>query len=322
MKKTRLAVLLLIGAALLCACQKREAQAPAPAQKKLGVITTLFPLYDFARAVGGDKAEVTLLLPPGVEAHHFDPRPDDILKIKKADVFIYTNEYMEPWASKLLQGVATESLLVVDSSKGAKLLKTGHEDEHGAEGKHEEEAQHHHGGMDPHIWLDFANARLMVDNIAAGMAAKDPANKDYYAARAAAYKAELQKLDDEFKAGLATCGTREFIHGGHNAFGYLTERYGLKYRPALKSMSTEAEPTPADIAGLIKEMRKSGLKYIYSEELLSPQTAEMIAKETGARILTLHGAHNISRDDLANGVTFIALMKKNLANLRIGLQCQ
>ncbi len=314
MKKTYLAVLLLIVVALLSACQRKEAKAPALEGKKLGVITTLFPLYDFARTVGGDKVDVTLLLPPGVEAHHFDPRPDDIMKITRADVFIYTNEQMEPWAGKLLKGVASPSLLIVDSSKGVRLVEAGPEEEH--------EGEHHHGGMDPHIWLDFANARIMVDNIAAGMSAKDPANKDYYAAKAVSYKAELQKLDDEFKAGLANCGTREFLHGGHNAFGYLTRRYGLTYRPALQSMSADAEPTPAEITGLVKHMRKHGLKYIYSEELLSPRTAETIAKETGAGILKIHGAHNISKEDLDKGLTFISLMKKNLENLRTGLQCR
>src|SRR5919204_165793 len=165
-------VMLLASVALLCVCQSKEAKAPAPARKKLSVLTTLFPLYDFARTIGGDKVEVTLLLPPGVEAHHFDPRPDDIVKIRGAEVFIYTNEYQEPWAGKILRGVAPASLLVVDSSKGIKLLKAGpeeeHEGEHGAEGKesagHKEEGHHHHGGMDPHIWLDFANARILVDN--------------------------------------------------------------------------------------------------------------------------------------------------------------
>ena len=318
MKKISLVVMLLTGVALLCACQSKEAKAPAPAEKKLGVITTLFPLYDFARTIGGDKVEVTLLLPPGVEAHTFDPRPDDIMKIKRADLFVFTNEYMEPWADRLLKGVATASLLVVDSSKGVSLLKADHEEGH--EGEHDH--HHHAGGMDPHIWLDFANARIMVDNITAGMSAKDPVNKDYYAARAAAYKAELQKLDDDFKAGLASCRTREFIHGGHNAFGYLTRRYGLHYRPAVRSLSADAEPTPADFADLVRQMRKSSAKYIFSEELLSPRTAELIARETGAGILLLHGAHNISKADLANGVTFIALMRKNLENLRTGLQCR
>jgi zinc transport system substrate-binding protein len=308
--------LLLICVALVCACQKKEAQAPAV--KKLMVVTTLFPLYDFARAIGGDKADVTLLLPPGIEPHTFEPKPADVMTVNKADIFVFTNEYMEPWAKSFLGGLPTHNITVVDTSRGVTLLKAGpeegHEEAHG-------EDHHHHGGMDPHIWLDFANARIMVDNILVEMVGKDPANRDYYNARAAAYKAELTKLDDEYRAGLAVCGKRVFLHGGHYAFGYLARRYGLQYQSA-SAVNADAEPTPGKLADLVKLMRANGLKYVYSEELLSTRSAETIARETGATVLLLHGAHNISRDDLANRVTFISLMRKNLENLRIGLQCR
>ncbi|TWJ33574.1 metal ABC transporter substrate-binding protein [Geobacter argillaceus] len=323
MKRLLPGAILFAALCIVCACQKND--APRSQHQKLRVVTTLFPLYDFAREIGGDKVDVTLLLPPGVEPHSFEPRPDDLVRISKADLFIFTSEQMEPWAMKLIKGVAEKSLLVVDSSKGARLLKAGAAKEHKGEqsaGMTAGNDGHHHGeGMDPHIWLDFSNARIMVDNMATGMATKDPANREYYTARAAAYKTELQKLDDEFKAGLATCGTREFLHGGHYAFGYLANRYGLTYRSA-QAVNPDAEPTPATIAGLVKLMREHHLTYVYSEELLSPRNAEMIAKESGAKILMLHGAHNISKDELASGATFIALMKKNLATLRTGLQCR
>jgi zinc transport system substrate-binding protein len=175
--------------------------------------------------------------------------------------------------------------------------------------------------MDPHIWLDFANARIMVDNILSAMVSKDPADRGYYTARAVVYKAELKKLDDEYSAGLAGCGKRALLHGGHYAFGYMARRYGLQYQSA-SAVNADAEPTPAKLAELVKLMRANGLKYVFSEELLSPRSAETIAKETGATVLLLHGAHNISKEDLAKGVTFIALMKKNLENLRIGLECR
>jgi zinc transport system substrate-binding protein len=329
MEKLIYCLLIVICAAPLTACQKKEAKTPA--EKKLTVVTTLFPLYDFARTIGGDKAEVTLLLPPGIEPHTFQPKPADVMNMSKADIFVYTNEYMEPWAKSFLNGLPTNDITVVDTSRGVTLQKGApeeeeHEGEHGGEGDgHDEhgEAGHHceHGGMDPHMWLDFANARIIVDNILSAMVAKDPANRDYYTERAAAYKAELQKLDDDYKAGLSTCGKRVFLHGGHYAFGYLAKRYGLRYLSA-SAVNADAEPTPVKMAELIKLMRSTGLKYVYSEELLSTRSAETIAKETGATVLMLHGAHNISRDDLAKGVTFIALMKKNLENLRIGLQCR
>lgn len=316
MKKLFFGILLLICAANLSACQKKG--APATAEKKLTVVTTLFPLYDFVRTIGGDRADVTLLLPPGLEPHSFEPKPADVMKVNKADIFVFTNEYMEPWAKSFINGLPGANVTIVNTSKGVTLLKSGPEEAH--EGEHGED-HHHHGGMDPHIWLDFANARIMVDNILAAMVAKDPANRDYYTARAAAYKAELTKLDDEYKAGLANCSKRIFLHGGHYAFGYLAKRYGLQYLSA-SAVNADAEPTPAKLAELVKLMRSNGLKYVFSEELLSPRSAETIAKETGATVLLLHGAHNISKDDFAGGVTFIMLMKKNLENLRTGLECR
>ncbi|RNC69202.1 MAG: zinc-binding protein [Desulfuromonadales bacterium] len=323
MRRTGLLLLGIILVALCTAgCQKRErAQVPSG---KLKVVATLFPLYDFARNVAGDRAEVTLLLPPGMEAHSFEPKPADIVRISKADLFLYTNRAMEPWAEELVKGVDAKNLVVVDTSRGARLLKARDEDEHGhggekggvAEGNHHDE-----GGIDPHIWLDFVNARTMVDTIAAAFAAQDPANRDAYLANAAAYKAKLAALDDRYRAGLATCAKRVFLHGGHFAFGYLAQRYGLRYESAL-AVSADAEPTPRKLAGLVRQMKAEGLRVVYTEELIDPRTTETIARETGATILTLHGAHNVSRDDLAKGATFLDFMDRNLENLRKGLQCR
>ena len=312
---------ILIGLTLICclsatllACQKKEAQAPEPSHKKLTVVTTLFPVYDFARAVAGDQAEVTLLLPPGVEPHSFEPKPEDMVRISKADLVVYTNQYMEPWAVKLLKTIATKPV-VVDASKGITLLKAGPEEEaeHAPEGEH-------HGWMDPHVWLDFANAQVMVQNIADGLIAKDPAHKDYYLSNARAYQRQLQQLDADYRAGLANCGKKVFLHGGHYAFGYLAKRYGLSYHSA-QAINPDSEPTPAKIAELIREMRSNDLKYVYCEELLSPATAEMIARETGATVLMLNAGHNISKEGYDKKVTFIELMRQNLVNLRLGLQC-
>src|SRR6185369_12679987 len=191
-------------------------------------------------------------------------------------------------------------------------------DEHG----HEEKGRHHHaGGMDPHIWLDFANAQVMVDNIASAMSVKDFKNRNYYMDNATALKVALGKLDAKYKSGLSNCAKRTFLQGGHFTFGYLANRYDLHYQSA-SALNAEAEPSPARLIALVKQLKANGLKYVFSEELLSPRVAEMIARESGASILPLHGAHNISKDDLNSGVTFIDLMKKNLANLRTGLECR
>ena len=309
-----IATILLICLTLVCACQKKETPVSPSARKKMVVVTTLFPLYDFARTIGGDKADVSLILPPGVEAHAFEPKPEDAARITRADLFVFTNEYMEPWAVKFVKGLNAGNVALVDSSRGVAFLKAGPEEEG-------EDGHHHAGAMDPHIWLDFGNAQIMVDNIAEALVARDPANKGYYLANAVRYKAELKGLDDDYKAGLSSCAKRVFLHGGHYAFGYLAHRYGLTYESA-SAVNADAEPTPAKLIALVKQVKALDLKYVYSEELLSPRVSEMIAKETGAAVLLLHGAHNISKDDLDHGVTFISLMRKNLDNLRTGLQCK
>jgi zinc transport system substrate-binding protein len=175
--------------------------------------------------------------------------------------------------------------------------------------------------MDPHVWLDFADSQIMVDTIASAMGNKDPLNKDYYMANAAAYKSELNKLDNEYKSGLSSCSKKTFLHGGHYAFGYLAHRYGLQYASA-SAVNADSEPSAARLVALVKQMKAIGLKHVFTEELLSPRISEMIAKESGASVLLLHGAHNISKEDFDHGVTFIPLMKRNLINLRTGLQCK
>jgi zinc transport system substrate-binding protein len=303
---------------VICGCQKSSPPQSKESGRKLSVVTTLFPLYDFARNICGDKANVTLLLPPGVEAHSFEPKPADLITISKADVFIYTNPVMEPWATTLLKGVAQPSLTVVDASHGAAMLTAG-KPSHEEKG-HAGEEHDHAGGIDPHLWLDFKNAAIMVDNLTAAISAKDSANADFYKTNAAAYKAELHKLDADFSTGLTNCEKRTFLHGGHYAFGYLANRYSLTYRSA-QAVNPDAEPTPSTIAELLKLVKANELKYVYAEELVSPRIADMIAKETRVKILMLHGAHNISKDDLAGGATFIGLMRKNLESLKLGLGC-
>ena len=298
----------------------RKGQEPAQVSGKLRVTTTLFPLYDFVRAVGGDRVEVRLLLPPGVEPHNFEPRPEDVVQLGKADIFIYTNRYMEPWADEILSGIPNKGLEVLDASTGVIFIPAAGEDGHGEHGPGAHE--HHHGeGMDPHIWLSIPNAGKMVENITAALVRKDPAGSAYYRKNAEAYRARLAELDNKFREGLAGCGRRIFMHGGHYAFGYLAKQYGLTYISAY-AVSADAEPTPRKLMELVSLMRKNDLTTIFYEELLSPRVAETIARETGATLLKLHGVHNVSREDLAGGATYISLMEQNLKNLRTGLQCR
>ena len=151
-------------------------------------------------------------------------------------------------------------------------------------------------GVDPHIWLDFANAQKMVDNICKAMITKDPNNKGLYITNADDYKLKLEKLDKEYHSALSNCKHRTIINTGHFAFGYLAKRYNLTFVSAYKGFTPDSEPTPRDMAGLIDTIKKSGIKYLYYEEMLSPKVAQVLEKETGAELLSLNGAHNVSKE--------------------------
>jgi zinc transport system substrate-binding protein len=308
-----MAVLILILFLGTVSCSKKEEKQNQ--DRKLQVVTTLFPLYDFAKNIGSDKAEISLLLPPGMEAHSFEPTPGDVVRINSADIFIFTGNAMEPWVANILKGMDQNKVLICRAGKGAALI---------------EESDHHHGGSDsphgdkdsdPHIWLDFSNARKMVDNILENFIVKDPSNRAFYSANAEHFKTGLDNLDREYRESLSHCRTRVFIHGGHSAFNYLAKRYGLEYLSAYKG-SPNSEPTASQIIELSDKMKKHRLKALYYEELITPRIATVLAKETGAALLKLHGAHNITRDEMEKGVTFMELMENNLKNLQIGLECQ
>jgi zinc transport system substrate-binding protein len=319
-KRTALYLLLtlLATAAVILAGCSREAQKPS---SKLQVVTTLFPLYDFARTIAGERAEITQLLPPGMEPHSFEPKPNDIIRISKAGLFIYTNPYMEPWAATIIKGIDQQQLRVVNAGQGVSYMKVAAEEGHAHEGHGSHDSEGHAGGMDPHIWLDFANAGLIVDNILAGFVAADPANARLYRENAAGLKGRLAALDQRYRDGLSSCATRVFLHGGHYTFGYLARRYGLEYT-SLSGVSSESEPSASRMAAMVRQIRSSGVRYLFAEELLSPRLTETLANEAGVEVLKLHGAHNLGKDDVQRGVGFIGLMEQNLANLQKGLVCR
>ncbi len=279
---------------------------------KITVITTLFPLYDFAKTIGQDKVEVSLLLPPGLEAHSFEPRPSDIAKINEADVFLYTGKFMEPWAEDIIKGISGKDVKIVDSSSGVKMIPAVF---------HEHDEDEPEGAMDPHIWLDFDNAKIMVDNIARAFSEKDPANAGYYQQKANEYKNEISNLDNNYKATLLNCKSKTIVYGGHYAFGYLAKRCNLEYLAA-QGLSPDAEPSAKDLVRLVQQIKKENIEYVFYEELTSPKIAQTLAGETKAKMLLLNAAHNVSKESLEKNTTFLSIMESNLENLKIGLGCK
>ncbi|MGD8297915.1 MAG: zinc ABC transporter substrate-binding protein, partial [Desulfobacterales bacterium] len=180
----------------------------------------------------------------------------------------------------------------------------------------------HHGGKDPHIWVDLAYAQQMVDTIAEAFVQKDPENKDYYLNNAKEYNAKLAALDARFLKTLANCKQDTIIYGGHFAFGYFAKRYNLAHESPYEGFAPNAEPSPKAIGELIEKVEASGIKVIYHEELLDPKVARTVSQETGVKLELLHGAHNVSKDELKAGVTYLDIMNENYDKLKVGLECQ
>jgi zinc transport system substrate-binding protein len=317
MKKFAILLIILVLVSLGTAGCKNGQQRDNE-NRRLRIVTTLFPLFDFAGKVGGEKVDVLLLLPPGVEPHDFEPKPKDVATIQEADVFIYTGRAMEPWVQTILKSIDSKNLLVVDTSKGI-TLRSANEDHDGHRHGHEG----HESGMnsDPHIWLDFGNAQAMVRTIAEGLSKRDPKGSDFYTRNASVYIDQLRKVDEEYRTGLAECKTRFFLYGGHYAFNYLAQRYGLTY-VSVRGVSPNAEPSPAHLIDMITKMKQHQLGHVFYEELASPRLAETIARETGASLLPLSPAHNVTREQMEQHISFIDIMKTNLAMFRKGLQCR
>ncbi len=308
---------LLLFCFLALSCQGKDTVA---VPGRLVALTTLFPLYDFAKNVAGGRADVSLLLPPGVEPHGFEPRPADIVRLNAADLFIYTSPDMEPWAQVLIKGVQSGKLEVIQAGNGILPENNRPVQAH----RHEHRDQAASGGpnaVDPHIWLDFANAVRMVETIRDGFIRKDPAGREIYEKNAADYTERLKTLDDQYRKGLQNCEKRILVNGGHFAFAYMAKRYGFRY-VSVYGVSPDAEPTAANLAGITKILRDNDLRFLFHEELINPKVAQMLSKEAGVALLKLQPAHNLTKEQFDRKDSFLSLMEENLKNLRTGMQCQ
>ena len=269
------------------------------------VVTTLFPTYDFARAIAGGRAEVELLLTPGRESHSYEPSTGDVISINECDVFVYTSPYMEPWVSGVLEGISGPA--VVNASDGLELSHDrDHDDGHGHD-------------TDPHIWTDPVMCLTIVDNILAAFVERDGENAGFYRENARALKDELLALDADFREIAASARDKTIYHGGRFSMNYFLEEYGLNCVSAYDSCSSDTEPSVRTVCAMIDEMREKGVKAVFYEELSNNSVARLIADETGAEPLLLHSCHNLTGEELEAGATYVELMKKNAENLREAL---
>ncbi|MEG0551587.1 MAG: metal ABC transporter substrate-binding protein [Vagococcus sp.] len=302
-------IMMLVGAMFslaACAGTKQESKK----EDKLNIVTTFYPMYDFADKIVQDKGNVSMLIDGGVEPHDYEPSPKDMAKIQEADVFIYNSHEMETWVESVLKNIDTSKVKVIEASKGIELLEGSHEE---SEGEDEKEDGHSHA-VDPHVWLDPVLVQKEVETISKGIIAVDEKNKDSYTKNTADFNKKLETLNQNFESNLKEAKNREFVTQ-HMAFSYLAHRYNLKQVP-ISGLSPDQEPTPKELKQIEDFVKNKKIEIIYTESSASPKIAKTISDATGANLDVLNPMENLSKKERENGADYISVMEKNLEALK------
>jgi zinc transport system substrate-binding protein len=260
--------------------------------EKIKVIASIAPLADFAKQVGGERVDVRLLLPPGASPHIFEPTPKTMEDISDARVFVKIGAGLEFWAEKLIQASGNKRLIIVDSSSGIPLIREYH--------------SHGPGCADPHIWLDPVIASSIVTKIEKALIEADPQGAEFYKQNAYMYKKKLSQLNDYISAKVKTFRIKEYVTF-HPAWNYFSKRYGLRVAGVIEE-SPGKEPSPRHLEKIIKEINRIGSRVVFVEPQFNPKIAEVIAKESNARVLSLDPIGGQE-----NRETYIDMMKYNIS---------
>ena len=319
-------------------------------QKKYSVVSTSFPGYDFARAVTKNtNISTKMLVKPGAETHTYEPTPQDIIDIKNADMFIYVGGDSDTWVEKILKDVDTKKTHVV---KLVDLVSTveeeiveGMEDEDEHEHDHDHNHRHDHDHdhadhdhkydhdhdheshahkheheeeegpeIDEHVWTSPKKAMEIVKKIAEVASEIDVAEKNKIDDNAEKYVAEIAQVDKDLHQAIDG-KISEIVVADRFPFRYFADEFGLKYAAAFSGCSEQTEASAKTISFLINKVKQDKIKKIYKIELSNGKIAETVSKDTGAEVLELHSAHNVTADDFSKGVTYVDLMKRNLLAL-------
>lgn len=292
---------------------------PGFSQKKLTIVTTMFPQFDFTRAVAGDKADITMLLKPGAESHSYEPTPKDMKKIHKADLFIYTGAENDAWAESLLKNMGSKAPKTI-----AFLELVDTVEEEIVEGMTAEEEEHHHDDeeaeLDEHVWTSPLNAVKIVSAICDELCAIDAANAAYYKKNAAKYIDELLALHKSFEEVVKNANRKIFVFGDRFPLRYFADLYGLEYYAAFPGCATDVEASASTIKFLINKVKEEKIPVVFTIEFSNGKIADTICESTGAKKLEFHSCHTVSADDIKKGETYISLMKRNVIVLREALK--
>ncbi|MBR3230039.1 MAG: zinc ABC transporter substrate-binding protein [Bacilli bacterium] len=301
-------VLFLLFIMLLVGCTKTNQE------KRVNIITTSFPGYDFARAItkNAEDVNVEMLLKPGSEMHDYEPTPKDIIKIEKASMFIYVGGESDEWTDKILKKINPKKTKII------KLIdivdKKTEEEVEGMEQEHE-----HHEEYDEHVWTSPVNAIKLTKNIENEIIKIDKVNKENYEKNADEYINKLNQIDTDIRNIVNNSKRKELIFADRFPFRYFTDEYNLKYYAAFKGCSEQTEASSKTIAFLINKIKEDNIPVVLHIELSNKKLANEISKHTNAKVLEFSSAHNISKQDFENQVTYVDIMNKNIEVLKEAL---
>lgn len=309
----------------LSACTSKETVVE---KKQLKIMTTIFPQYDFTREIVKDKADVKMLLKPGAESHSYEPTPQDIKQIEESDVLIYVGGENDHWVEEILKTLTkkpvTYKLIDMVQTLDEEIVE-GMEDSH--DHSHEEEEAHaegrghvHEGEIDEHVWTSIPNAISIVEKLSAIYATLDSEHATFYQDNAKDYQNRLQELDKQMQDVLAGAKRHTIVFGDRYPFRYFSENYGLEYYAAFSGCSTETEASAATVRYLIDRVNDEKIPVVFTIELSSGKIADAIVDATDAKKLELHSAHNVTKDQFEQGITYLDIMKQNIEVLKEALQ--
>ncbi|MBM6403606.1 zinc ABC transporter substrate-binding protein [Phycicoccus sp. CSK15P-2] len=284
----------------------------------LDVVAAFYPLEWASQRVGGDHVSVTALTKPGAEPHDLELTPKDVAGMTSADLVVYLADF-QPAVDEAVANEASDASFDVSPDADLSLAAPEGGEHSDEEGEHAEEDGDHaeHEGQDPHFWLDPVRYEAVVTAIGERFAEADAGHAEDYRANAAALVADLRSLDRDIESGLAGCSSTDLVTS-HVAFGYLAERYGL-HQQGIAGISPDIEPDAATLRDLAAYVQEHDVTTIYSETLVSPDLAETLARETGARVEVLDPVEGIT--DTSAGSDYLEVMRSNLATLEKGQGC-
>jgi len=301
---------LIISACVFAGCNRAESEA----ESDINIVTTIFPAYDFARNIAGEKASVSQLLKPGVESHSYEPTPQDIVLLKKCDIFIYAGGASDTWIESIIDSVDMSDKVVISMMDCVDVLDEEEKDGMQEGGvlsfifEEEEEA-------DEHVWTSTVNAIKISEGICNALKEIDSQNSEYYDKNFEEYKAELLELDGEFRSVTDTAKRNTIAVADRFPFRYLCEEYGLNYYAVFPGCSEDAEVTAKSLITLADNVEREQIPAVFYIDFSNEKIADTIVEVAGVRKLRLSSCHNLSEEELKEGATYISIMRENVKAL-------